>query len=428
MKLLNQSIKYLFVPLLLIIGLWAMVFYFNMLNEIKESIDEGLENYKRQIVWRARTDSTLFIGKTSLDEMFFTIREITYLEALGARDVYMDSLMYMQDSDDEEPELEPVRVLTTAFESDGRFYELKIINSMVEEDDLIEELLWEAVYLYLILVVCIILINNMVLQRLWTPFYHLLHQFKSYRLGSSEKLPEIKTKTKEFNDLQNAVRTLLLHSVETFEQQKQFIGNASHELQTPLAIAVGKLELLLEKSDPDASHTEDIVQILQIVERLIRLNKSLLLLTKIENKQFGDNQMIVVNQVVARGVEELEDIARFREVEISITEHSELKAYMDPSLANIVIGNLIKNAIFHNTAKGTVRIEISGLSVKICNSGTVEPLDREKIFTRFYKSGSKTAGTGLGLAIVKAICVMYGFTITYSYGDNGHCFTLHFSA
>src|SRR5690606_26635768 len=178
----------------------------------------------------------------------------------------------------------------------------------------------------------------------------------------------------------------------------------------------GKLELLLEKSDPDASHTEDIVQILQIVERLIRLNKSLLLLTKIENKQFGDNQMIVVNQVVARGVEELEDIARFREVEISITEHSELKAYMDPSLANIVIGNLIKNAIFHNTAKGTVRIEISGLSVKICNSGTVEPLDREKIFTRFYKSGAKTAGTGVGLAIVKAICVMYGLTITYSYG------------
>ncbi len=426
MKLLNQSLKYLSLSILFIISLWAVIFYFNMLDEIKESVDEGLENYKRQIIYRVQTDSTL-LNTNGFDENFFAIREISRSQALSAKDHYMDTLVYMQDADDDALELEPVRMLTTAFENNGRYYELNIINSMVEEDDLIEELLWEAVWLYLILVASIIIINNIVLQRLWKPFYNLLDQFNNFRLGSGKKLPEIKTETKEFTDLQNAVNTLLKHSIETYEQQKQFIGNASHELQTPLAIATNKLELLIEKGNLESSQAENIAEILQIIDRLVRLNKSLLLLTKIENKQFLDNQTVSINKIVEQIITELDEFTEFKNIHISATETAELSVRMDASLAGIIISNLIRNAIFHNVSDGIVTIDISENAIRISNTGKTGSLNSEKIFTRFYKSDAEQAGTGLGLAIVKAVGDLYGFVVSYRYENNKHCFELQFN-
>src|SRR5690606_20407674 len=142
--------------------------------------------------------------------------------------------MMMQDSEDGSMELDPVRILTTVFKNNDHYYELKIINPMVEKDDLIQRLLLNMIWLYAVLIITIVIVNNLVLQRLWKPFYTLLRKIKSYRLGSNLSIPEVKTKTKEFIDLQNAVGTLLRHNIEVFEQQKEFIGNASHELQTPL--------------------------------------------------------------------------------------------------------------------------------------------------------------------------------------------------
>lgn len=427
MKLLNQSLVYLAGWLLLIVGIWAVYFYFSILREIKESVDEGLENYKRVIVHKAETDSSL-LSKNHFDESFFAIREIGRDEALAAKDRYVDTLLYMQDADDEVPELEPARVLSTAFENNGRYYELKIINSMVEEGDLAEELLREAVWLYLILVASVIVINNLVLQRLWKPFYHLLDRLRNFRLNRPEQLPEVKTNTREFVDLQQSVNTLLTHSLAVFDQQKQFIGNASHELQTPLAVITNKLELMLEKEDLDPATAEDLVQVLHIVERLTRLNRSLLLISRIENKQFFDNQQVSLNRVIQQCLTELDDFAAFKGVAITVHETAELSVKMDPSLANIVVSNLIRNAIFHNVSGGAVRIEIDEQTIAICNTGKPLALDAQHVFSRFYKSDTEQAGTGLGLAIVKAICDLYGMAISYHFRDAKHCFELHFSS
>src|SRR5690606_20560195 len=357
MKLLNQSIKYLSVSILTIVTVWAVVFYFNMLNEIKSSIDEGLENYKRLIIQNAQKDSTI-LTKNYFDESFFAIRQINKKQALSTKDKYLDTKLNMQDADDEAPEPEPVRMLITAFELDGNYYELKVANSMVEEDDLIKELLYDIVWLYISLIIGIIFINNLVLKKLWKPFYDFLNQLKKYRLGKTKKLPIIKTSTKEFTDLQNAVNALLKHTTETYEQQKQFIGNASHELQTPLAIATNKLELLIEKGNLQNEQAENIAEVMSIIERLVRLNKSLLLLTKIENKQFLDNQQILLNDIVKKNVSNLEEMAIFKNVKITVNENAKLSIQMDASLANVIISNLLKNAIFHNIPDGDVFVEI----------------------------------------------------------------------
>ena len=98
MKLLNQSLKYLSFSILLIVALWACIFYIDMLNEIKGSIDEGLENYKRLIIKNAEEDPSL-LTKKYFDESFFTIKKLPKREALSRRDIYQDTIIYMQDAD-----------------------------------------------------------------------------------------------------------------------------------------------------------------------------------------------------------------------------------------------------------------------------------------------------------------------------------------
>lgn len=411
--------------LLLIVSLWSVIFYFNMLDEIKGSVDEELENYKRQIVFKAEKDTTILQQKT-FDEGFFSVNKISEEEALSFKDTYEDTEIYAQDADDEAPELEPVRILTTVFEQNGNFYQLKIFNNMVEEDDLVKELLWDAAGLYVLLIFSILMINNIVLQRLWKPFYELLDELKNYRLGISKSFPNTETKTKEFSDLQDAVSTLLQYSEKSYEQQKEFIGNASHELQTPLAIAISKLELLIEKENFTENQAEKIAEIMEIIERLVRLNKSLLLLTKIENKQFFDNQEIKVNDIVKKNIEDLSDIAEFKQVEIIFSENSELLVKADAALINIIVSNLLRNAIFHNIKSGKVEVKIDAKKLSILNTGTDHSLSHEKIFTRFQKSEQHQSGSGLGLAIVKAIAELYDFSVSYDFKNGMHEFSVNF--
>lgn len=411
--------------LLLIVSLWSVIFYFNMLDEIKGSVDEELENYKRQIVFKAEKDTTILQQKT-FDEGFFSVNKISEEEALSFKDTYEDTEIYAQDADDEAPELEPVRILTTVFEQNGNFYQLKIFNNMVEEDDLVKELLWDAAGLYVLLIFSILMINNIVLQRLWKPFYELLDELKNYRLGISKSFPNTETKTKEFSDLQDAVSTLLQYSEKSYEQQKEFIGNASHELQTPLAIAISKLELLIEKENFTENQAEKIAEIMEIIERLVRLNKSLLLLTKIENKQFFDNQEIKVNDIVEKNIEDLSDIAEFKQVEIIFSENSELLVKADAALINIIVSNLLRNAIFHNIKSGKVEVKIDAKKLSVLNTGTDHSLSHEKIFMRFQKSEQHQSGSGLGLAIVKAIAELYDFSVSYEFKNGMHEFSVNF--
>ena len=420
MKLLNQSLKYLSVSILIIVSIWSVFFYYNMLDEIYDSIDDGLENYKLLIIQKSETDSTVF-NKTAFNESNYAIREISSQEAATIKESYKDTLMYMQN----EESLEPVRELVTVFQNGTRFYELRVISSMVEEDDQIENLLWSILWLYLILIVVIIIINNLVLRELWKPFYKVLHQLKTFRVEKGDEFPDIKTRTKEFVELKNAINTLINHTLEAFSNQKQFTENAAHELQTPLAIATNKLELLLEKGDLGDSNAESIAEVLQIIERLTQLNKSLLLLSKIENKQFFENQSLSVNQIVHQCIEDLEEFATFKNVEVSLEELDAIDVEIDTMLANILISNLIKNAIFHNKPDGKVSISIKEKTISICNTSTAGRLDEQKIFKRFYKKDTDQQHTGLGLAIVQAICKLYNYNLSYHFDDQ-HCFEIQF--
>jgi len=415
MSLLNHTLKYLAFALFGIISVWAVIFYVNMLDEVYDSLDDGLDNYKLLIIEKAHRDSTTF-SRTEFAEGNYEIREISKNSALEIKDVHKDTLMYMQFEED----LEPVRILTTAFAHNDKYYELKVISSMVEEDDLIEDLFYSLIWLYVAMLVSILIVNNFLLKKVWKPFYELLDQLKTFRLGKDRSIEPVKTNVKEFKVLNDSVISLVNHTLETYNSQKQFIENASHELQTPIAISINRLELLAEKSEMTEGNLETIGQVIQTLERLTRLNKSLLLLSKIENRQFEETETISINKVFQDLKEEFSDFAEYKDIEIAIQEKGQLNAVMQKDLASILISNLMKNAIVHNHTSGTLDVEITGEYFRISNSGSVTALDKDKIFRRFHKDSEDKNNTGLGLAIVKAIVDLYGLTIDYFFDGKHH--------
>lgn len=421
MKLLNRSLIYLSFAFFFIIGIWSVIFYINLKDEIRDSIDDGLENNKLLLIQKAKTDSTL-LRQTEFGGYNFEIHPISKEKALGVKEVYKDTLMYRLNEDD----LEPVRILHSAFQHENNFYSIKVISSLVEEDDLLEDSFWSVVWLFLILVGSIIIINNVILRKVWNPFYDILDRLKTYRLDKDKTSIDIPTKTTEFLELQKASNALIRHSQEAYSSQKQFTENASHELQTPLAIIINKLELLLESENLKDEDAQTIAEVINRVERLTQLNKSLLLLAKIENKQFPNQSLLSINELGRESIANLEDFAEYKEIQISIEEEENLNVTIDPSLASILVSNLVKNAIFHNRKGGEINLKFSKDKFEICNSGDNLPLLEENIFIRFQKNTSKSQGTGLGLAVCKAICDFYGLGISYEFKENNHCFTVNF--
>ncbi|MGO2358486.1 sensor histidine kinase [Mesonia sp.] len=421
MKLLNYTSRYFVIILLFIIFIWAAFFYYNMLDEIYDSMDDSLENQKGLVLQKVK-DNPEILQKKQFEDGYYTIQKLARKPKKLGKDEYRDTLMFMQNEED----YEPVRLLETSFSQAGNYYKLKLITSMVEEDDLVEELLYSIIALYLGLILSILILNNFFLKNTWKPFYSLLEKLKNFSIESEQKITLEDTKIEEFALLNKNIENLLYKSQESYQQQKHFIENASHELQTPIAISINKLELLLEKNNLKADQIETFSSVLQNLERLKRLNKSLLLLTKIENNQFIEEEDINLNLLLKELLEDFLDFSTYKEVELELIQQENLTARMNKDLAIILFTNLIQNAIKHGKIGTQIEIIIHKESVMIKNeSDHTIPLDVDKIFSRFYKETALQNSTGLGLSIAQAIAKKYGFTVTYTYKDL-HCFKVNF--
>lgn len=419
MKLLNYTTSYLAVILLVILSVWAVIFYYAMLDEIYDSIDDGLDNQKLLVMQRAATDSAV-LKRTRFEDGYYKIREVAPGEALRFTDQYRDTLMYMQN----ERDFEPVRMLVTVFRQNGHYYEMRIITSMVEEDDLVTSLFYSLLWLYLGLLGTILFLNNFVLRKIWRPFYRLLQRIQHFQLEQPGRIVLENTRIDEFRLLNRSVEKLLQSNIDTYQSQKKFIENAAHELQTPLAISLNKLELLAEGQNLSEEQWQIVGKIINNLERMTRLNKSLLLLSKIENRQFADEEEVNMNRLVLETTEDFSDLAAHKKVTLHLKEEGSCVLNHNPGLAGIMVNNLIKNAIIHNFPGGYVNIYLYSDRLRIENSGKEGRLT-ENIFTRFYKEGTSAGSTGLGLPIVKAIATLYGHQVKYEYCEK-HVITVIF--
>jgi signal transduction histidine kinase len=419
MKVLNYTTSYFAIVLLLLISIWAVVFYYSMLDEIYDSIDDGLDNQKGLILQKVAIDSNI-LKKSNFDESDYAITGISPSAANSFHDVYMDTMMYMQN----EKDYEPVRLLKSVFQSGGKYYLVQVATSMVEEDDLVAELLYAMIWLYLGLIATILIINNLLLKKIWSPFNHLVRQIKNFKLEKPSFVETKKTTIDEFQLLNDTVSELLQKNIVAYNSQKHFVENAAHELQTPLGIIINKLETLAETKGLSTEQLALLASAMQNLERLTRLNRSLLLLFKIENKLFHEKEAVNLNELAKNILQDFADQLAYSNLKADLREESKLVVTMNPGLASIMLTNLVKNAMIHSAEGGSVVLEIGSKKLIVSNPGD-KALIQEELFQRFTHRHGAESSTGLGLAIVKAIADLYGIKITYVF-NGSHQFILSF--
>jgi signal transduction histidine kinase len=208
--------------------------------------------------------------------------------------------------------------------------------------------------------------------------------------------------------------------------QKQFIENASHEIQTPLGVIRNKVDLLVESAPLNPEQASIIISITEHINRLAGLNKTLLLLSKIENKQFSEHEAVDITKLIEECSEDFYDLMEFKNLNLEIINNTPLLLQMNKDLARVLFSNLIKNAVNHNITSGLIAITIDADRFIIKNSGKELNIQPEFLFERFNKKSDNPQSVGLGLAIVKSICTLYNFNISYSYAGKMHTVELVF--
>ncbi len=422
MKLHNYTFLFLSVAFSIIISIWAVIFYYNLIDEVYDSLDDGLINSKILIVEKAIKSPEILENKT-FDERNYTIRKLGPSENVRRTETFSDTLIQTRN----ENEREPFRKVQTVFEDPkGNFYELTIITSMVEEDDLIEDLMYSLIWLYGITLFILFLFNFVFGKWIWRAFFKTIEKLRNLRIGTKRELDFPKTSITEFRQLQQTLNEVIASNYDTFQQQKHFISSASHELQTPLAISVNRLELLSESENLDESHIAQLDDVIRTLEKLAKMNRSLLLISQIENNQFQESEIVSIPEVIRETVQALEELIAFRNIRLEFEETEPCHTRMNRELAGIVISNLLRNAIHNNVRNGQIRIRTDVHSLIISNSGLKAALDEHKLFRRFNKNPENAQSIGLGLSIVKTICDLYGIAITYRFDEDMHTFFLQF--
>lgn len=422
MKLLHYTNRSLSILLFFLMGIWGVCFYFTIIDEVMDETDDTLENYRKIIVRKILINPDMLSVEDNVLHSY-TIRPLADGEAEEYDDRFYDSTVCVETED----EAEPVRVMKSCFRaSDDKFYELELHISTLERDNMVRAIFWYLLILYIILLVCTMLGTRVVLKRVFTPLDRLLAWLGEVTPGKPVPQLDNETRITEFRRLNEAAGAMSRRSEQVYQEQKTFIENASHELQTPLAIARGKLELLAESEGLTEQQLTCIDGLYQTLGRAVKLNKSLLLLSRINNGQYPDSRDVSINEVLHEVMSDLMDVYEYKNVKLSLDEQALCVVRMNESLANVLLVNLLKNAITHSKQGGDVGITLNRNELIVSNSGD-EPLDSDKIFQRFYRANSDgKESTGLGLAIVKSIADMYGIRATYHYYDNRHVFGIQF--
>ncbi|MCW4467505.1 HAMP domain-containing histidine kinase [Flavobacterium sp. MFBS3-15] len=420
MKLRNYTLRYLIVALLGVIALWASLFYVVILDEVYDNIDDGLKNSKILIIRQAYAD------KRILDTPEFGINQFKIVPLpKGQHDPSekFESTFEFSEYDNED---QPVRLLKTVFnDPEGNPHLLTIRASMVEEDELMEDLMTALIALYAMLVISIAAINHIILRKVWKSFYATLDKLRLYKLGTGTGFIAPASTVDEFKTLGRELEEMLRRNEEIYASQKQFIENAAHELQTPLAISLNRLELFAENNQLPEEQMMELGKISDTLQRLVRLNKSLLMLSKIENRQFAGEDAVDFNQIVKQLAEDYSDLAEYKNISITVEDHGQLYFLMNKGLAVTLVSNLVKNAIVHNTNGGSVVIKVTSDSLVIKNTGSTVALDAAHIFKRFTHNPENEQSIGLGLSIVSSIIATYRLKVAYSF-DGSHIFTVTF--
>jgi len=324
-----------------------------------------------------------------------------------------------------EGENESGRALITSATVNGGIYQITIAESKVETEDLIRIVFVITIGVILFLLLVLFITNRFILNRIWKPFYGTLHQLRAFSLNDANDVSGQPSKIDEFNELNSAVEQMSARVKRDYKDLKDFTENASHELLTPIAVINSKMDSLIQTGEYNEQQSKLLDDVYGDVSRLTRLNQSLLLLVKIENKLVNDEQVIALKPLIEEKINEFKEL--FEDKQLSyICDLEDVQITASRYLIEILLNNLLSNAMRHNYQKGEIKISLTNQKLIIQNTGNGIALHDDEIFKRFNKS-SASEGTGLGLTICKQISDNYHYQLRYHYNTPYHSFTILFN-
>jgi signal transduction histidine kinase len=416
MKLQNKiNLRFLMVTLL-VFTIAGVIFYFALGNVINHNIRGILKSRKTNIVLylqRIKTDS-LFLR--SPDRTIF-IRQIA---KTAERSTISDTLAY----DEREKEQIPFRKMVFTTSVENNCFEVTILQSLLESEDLQAIILYFMLSLFVLILSALFFLNRWLSNKAWKPFFLSSNLLKTWKLGVDKPLQFEMTGISEFDQLNRTLEEMARKMQADYVNLKEFTENASHEIQTPLAIVKSKIELLLNDQQLTSRQHKQVHEVFETINRLSRLNEALLLLARIENRQFIEKSGNDLCKLIESRLDYLEELLDSKEIELSMNLTVPFVVVIHPVLADILINNLLGNALRHNLLHGKIIVSTGTNEIIFSNTGSDIALDPQKIFKRFVKRSNSEESNGLGLAIATEICRSHQLSLNYTYSEPFHIFTL----
>ncbi len=419
MKLLTKS-SLLIATLSLFLFFFMGVIFFQVLKnmskadldrelvDLKEIVEDHIENYKaNQIIALPGIDS-LSIEHMEMDE--------------HGVEVYGDTLMY----DAKEDQYKTYRFIQFYSVKGDAGFQVKIYKSTTPTDLLVERVTLMMTLMVILFLTGIFILNRFIFASLWKDFFKAIEKLKQFET-SKEPVILGEQDIEEFEELRQVLEVMTRRLAKDYKELKEYTDHTTHELQTPLAVIKSKTELLIQSENLGESEMKCLQAINTSVNQLSRLNSTLTLITRIENRQFTEKEKIKLTELLDRHLELLDEHIDLRKIKVEKRYRDEgMELLMDQGLADLLIANLLKNAIVHNIEGGAIVLETQPGSMLIKNDGPPLEFNQEELFTRFVRDTRRSGNFGLGLSLVKKVCETYNFSIDYSHDNQHHMFKVTF--
>lgn len=420
MKLLYKSSLYLIIATIIVFLLSGVIIYFMLKSIIQEEVDEQLIEHKRLVVDELNNLSS-FDHYIMPKDSSVVIGGIVDSES-DTSGTFTNAMRF---SPLEEEEV-PFRVLSFAASCFEETRMISIYHSTIENDDVFEAILFSLLIIFGFIIIAITLLNYMSMNRLWYPFRRILDQITGFDFRNKDGFKPVHSNIDEFQDLNKKLIHMTDKLTSDYIALKEFSENASHEMQTPLAIIQSKLELLFQKNNTNPETMQSLNAAYQAVNRLSRLHQELNLLTRIENKEFTAGDKTQIRKMIQDQVDNFSDIIQMKNLTLETELDSDPTIRANSFLMETLLSNLFNNSIKHNIEKGEIQIRLTENEFIISNSGPEPSCATDDLFQRFRKGNPASSSTGLGLSLVKQICEYHYFSLTYSFQQNQHIIKIRF--
>lgn len=415
MKLLDKYNRINIAVTVIIMLVTGMVYYYAISLILTNQIDKDLVLEENEVFNYVKL-------KNALPDVYESNHQQIVFVPLGngiLKRRFLDTVYKEVDEND----MEAGRALISSVKVAGKNYRILITQSKVETEYLIKIIFLITIGLIITLLVILIVLNRVILKSIWQPFYKVLAQLKQFSLADEAKINSVPSAIDEFNELDTAVITMAHRAKDDYQNLKAFTENASHELMTPISVINSKLDMLLQTDEFTDKQSKVLNDIYSTVARLTRLNKSMLLLAKIENGLLGNDEDVDVRRLLDELLYMHEEMLLSKNITAEITlGEKHLRA--NKPVMEVLVSNLISNALRHNYTNGKLIVTLQPEKLTISNTGKTV-FDINQVLKRFNKS-TESEGIGLGLTLCNQICNNYGFKLQYHHDDGLHAFSVIF--